>query len=177
MKRHAQTFRRRDDHVRSAPVSGAAMKSARQQARQNLLVATVNAALKQKLITLQCEPVTSAVFEFTLAGYPVIAAVSDAGFDEVAIKAIVGPTAMGRKFVRCSVRYEFRRHGEAATFAWLERRDGKYLQSGVNYHGTKAVTERLSRLSVAPRGFDTVPTASGYDWFRECERVFGPHCR
>jgi hypothetical protein len=35
----------------------------------------------------------------------------------------------------------WQRFGEATTFAWLQRRTGKYLQSSVNYHGTKAVTE------------------------------------
>ena len=96
------------------------MKSARQLARQNLLVATVNAALEQKLITLQCEPVASAVFTFRIGPYEVIAHVNDAGFDEVAIRATVAPTELGRRFVQCTARHEWRRHGGATTLAWLE---------------------------------------------------------
>jgi hypothetical protein len=114
--------------------------STRTIAKQNLLVASVNAALERHLLTLECEPVASAVFEFNIGPYPVIAALDDAGFDEVAIKAIVCPTELGRRMVQCAIFHGWQRFGEATTFAWLERRTGKYLQSSVNYHGTKAVT-------------------------------------
>ena len=148
--------------------------STRQRARQNLLVAAVNAALDQNLITLECEPVKSTKFEFNIGPYSVIAAVHDAGFDEVGLHVIACPTDLGREFVLgYAARPGWQRYGEAATFAWLERRDGKYLQSGVNYHGTKTVTAYLGGLSVAPLGYGTKPTKEGYDWHKECERVFG----
>jgi hypothetical protein len=145
----------------------------RSMARQNLLVASVNAAIEQGLITLECEPVMEAAFEFDIGGYPALASIDDAGFDEVAIKAIVCPTKLGRKFVHCAVLHEWRRFGEATAFAWLERRTGKYLQSGVNYHGTRAVTERLSKFTIMPLGFGIEPTKTGYDVHKEFEAVFG----
>jgi hypothetical protein len=77
--------------------------STRTIAKQNLLVASVNAALERHLLTLECEPVASAVFEFNIGPYPVIAALDDAGFDEVAIKAIVCPTELGRRMVQCAI--------------------------------------------------------------------------
>jgi hypothetical protein len=140
--------------------------SHRATVRQNLLVATVNTALERGLIALECEPVTSAVFEFNVETYPVIASVADAGFDEVAIHAIVNPTDLGRQTAQCAVLYEWRRFGEATTFAWLERRSGKYLQSGVNYHGTKAVTAYLGGVAITPLGFGTKPTKAGYDFHK-----------
>jgi hypothetical protein len=149
------------------------MMNEKAKARQNLLVATVNAALKQKLITLDCEPVVAATFQFELGGLPVIASVSDAGFDEVSVKAIVAPTELGRRLVRSAVHYEFRKFGEATVFAWLERRSDKYLQSAVNFHSTKAVKAMLAALSVEPLGFGTRPTKHGYDWHKECEHMFG----
>jgi hypothetical protein len=45
--------------------------STRATARQNLLVAAINTALERDLITLECEPVTSTVFEFNIGPYPV----------------------------------------------------------------------------------------------------------
>jgi hypothetical protein len=125
------------------------------------------------LITLECEPVKSAKFEFSIGAYPVIAHVHDAGFDEVGIHAIVCPTEPGHEAVQCAIFHGWQRYGEATTFAWLERRTGKYLQSSVNYHGTKEVTEYLGGLSIVPLGFGTGPTKDGYDWHKECERVFG----
>jgi hypothetical protein len=121
--------------------------SARTRAKQNLLVATVNAALERGSITLECEPVASVVFEFNIGPYQVLAYVNDAGFDEVTIKAIVNPTELGRRMVSCAVLHEWRRFGEATTFAWLERRSGRYLQSSMEYHGTKAVTEFATRTA------------------------------
>jgi hypothetical protein len=147
--------------------------STRAIARQNLLVATINTALERGLITLECEPVASAVFEFIIGPHLALAYVSDAGFDEVAIHAIVNPTKLGREFISCAIHHEFRRFVEATTFAWLERRSSKYLQSGVDYHGTKAVTEYLGGLTITPNGFGTKPTKTGYDFHKEFESVFG----
>jgi hypothetical protein len=148
--------------------------NSRTKARQNLLVASVNTALERGLITLECEPVTSTKFEFNIGPHPVIAYVSDAGFDEVSIHATVNPTELGRRMVSCAVWHGWRRFGEATTFAWLERHSGKYLQSGVEYHGTKAITAYLGTLTITPLGFDTKPTKTGYDFHKEYESVFGP---
>ena len=78
---------------------------------------TVNVALQRCLITLDCQPIQEATFEFVLAEQsvrlPVIAHVRDAGYDEVNIKAIVCPTASGRRFVGAAIFSEFKNFGAA----------------------------------------------------------------
>jgi hypothetical protein len=151
----------------------AIMKSKRSKAKQNLLVAAVNAALEQELITLQCSPVVSAQFNFVIAGFSAVGYVSDAGFDEVFVNTIVCPTELGWQDVSRTISHKFQKFGAATAFAWLERRTGKYLQSTYNYHGTKAVTNKLSELTIAPCGYGTKPTKDGYDFHKECDAVFG----
>jgi hypothetical protein len=135
-------------------------KGTRAMAKQNLLVAAIHVALTRRLIALECELVTPATFEFMLDGYPVIAYVNDAGFDEVKVHAICCPTEQGRKSIHCVILHDgWREYGEATTFGWLERRAGKYLQSNPahgssGYHGTKEITKVLGALMVEPRGFD-----------------------
>jgi hypothetical protein len=102
---------------------------------------------------------------------------ADVGFDEVNIHAIVNPTELGRRMVQCAIFHGWQRFGEATTFAWLERRSGKYLQSNPDYHGTKAVTAYLGGLAITPLGFGTKPTKTGYDFHKEYESVFGPPLR
>jgi hypothetical protein len=82
-----------------------ATMSTREKARLNLLVATVNAAIERKLITLQCEPVASAKFGFELGDHPIISWVADAGFDEVMLHTIACPTELGRDRAR-SIRHK-----------------------------------------------------------------------
>lgn len=154
-----------------------ATASVRGKARMNLLVATVNAALERGLISLDCTPFESDCFEFELAGLPVKACVHDAGFDEIKIGAIVAPTALGKRCAGSAIFGERKRFGAAITGAWLERRTGKYLQTGVNYHGAKDVTKALAELIVVPNGFGTKPSPGGYDFFDECDRLFGKPIR
>jgi hypothetical protein len=149
----------------------------RNQARQNLQVAAVNAALERQLITLDCTPVATATFEFELGGLPVLAQVHDAGFDEVHVNVIVAPTALARQWPTAPVHHQFQRFGAATTFGCLERRDGKYLQTSTSYHGTKTVTQKLSKLSIAPNGFGPHPSKGGYDFYDECARVLGSRPR
>ncbi len=150
--------------------------STRAIAGQNLIVAAVNEALTRRLITLECELATQATFEFTLAGHPVIAYVNDAGFDEVSVHATCCPTKLGREFIESAISYEWRRFGEATVFGWLERRTGKYLQSGYiySYHGTKEITKALGALVVEPLGFGTETSKGGYDFQSEFASIFGP---
>jgi hypothetical protein len=133
------------------------IKSNALRARQNLLVAALNTALARRLITLECEPVEEAIFEFALDGHPVIAYIKDAGYDEVTVHVTCRPTDLGLKF-KNSIMSEWRRFGEAVAHGWLERRTGKYLQSPSsgrdNYHGTKQLTPMLAALMVEPHGFD-----------------------
>jgi hypothetical protein len=61
----------------------------RRRAWQNLLMATVNAALGRRLITLDRQPFDDTSFEFEPAGLPVLAHVRGTGVGEVKIDAIV----------------------------------------------------------------------------------------
>lgn len=146
--------------------------SNRAKAAKNLLVAAVNAAIEQRLITLECKSFDTADFKFSLAGHPVFARVHDAGFDEVSICATIRPTEMGRRFISWSICYEWRKFGEATASGWLERRSGKYLQSAFGFHGTREMKETLAGLVVEPRGFSTKPVRGGYD-NQEFLAVFG----
>jgi hypothetical protein len=149
--------------------------STRAKAKQNLLVATANVAIERHLITLQCEPVVKGTFDFMIGPYPVIGYVSDAGYDEVTLKAIVCPTELGRKHPTIFLCHRDPRFCEASACGYLERRDGKYLQIGARtYQGSKEVTRALAELPVVPLGFGTKPTPGGYDWHNEFARVFGP---
>jgi len=149
------------------------MESTRTRARINLMASAVNTALTRDLITLECAPARSAAFEYELAGMPVIAHINDAGFDEVRFNVTCCPTEMGRKFIESAHFHEMHCFGKAYTFAWLERRSGKYLQNFTNLYCAKAITPLLASLSIKPLGFGKLPTKHGYDFFRECENVFG----
>ena len=140
-------------------------------AGQNLIVASVNTALTRRLIALECELATQASFEFTLDGHPVTAYVNDAGFDEVSVHVTCRPTKLGRDSIRCVILHGWREYGEAVTFGWLERRSGKYLQSGIDYHGTKEITAALGALVVEPLGLRACSDQRAKD--RECDHILG----
>ena len=104
------------------------------KALRNLIVATVNTALERGLLTLDCEPFEVEGFEFELAGMTVVGHVRDVGFDEVSVNAIVEPTALGRASVHVALFVKkISRFGAAAASMWLERRDGKYLQTTFSF--------------------------------------------
>jgi hypothetical protein len=148
--------------------------SNRTLARQNLLVATVNKALEMRLFTLDAgKKIEPSFFDLTIGGYPVKAYVNDAGFDEVLVEAVVCPTTDKPNYVWRFVDREWRKRGSAMGRGWLERRTGKYLQTGYCWHGTKAMTKSLAALTVRSAGFDLKPTKNGYDFVKECEGVFG----
>jgi hypothetical protein len=149
------------------------MESMRSRARINLMVSAVNVALERKLITLEREPAPTIAFEYELAGMPVLAHIRDAGFDEVRFNVICCPTEMGREHHECVLGCELHRFGKAYAYAWLERRTGKYLQNFANMYCAKTIAPTLASLSIKPLGFGAHPTKHGYDFFRECDNVFG----
>jgi hypothetical protein len=150
------------------------MISTRVKIRENLLVSAVNIALERELITLACEPVVAATFEYELGGLPILAHVSDIGYDEVSLHINCCPTELGREFIRSSHHYEWQKFGQVLAWGCLERRTGKYLHTAVSYHGSKEITAKLASITVTPLGFGTKPTKHGYDFHREFENVFGP---
>jgi hypothetical protein len=153
---------------------GSSIVDVHRKARQNLVVATVNAALERRLITLDCQPIEDTTFEFELAGLPVLASVTDIGFGEVSVKALVAPTELGRRFVKTALFHGHRRFGAATGWGVLERQTGGCLQTIGSYRGAKAVTGKLSELTIVPYGFGLELTRGGYYFRREHEAVFGP---
>jgi hypothetical protein len=152
---------------------GSSIKGARNQARRNLVVAAINVALERRLITLDCRPIEAAIFEFELAGLPVLASVTDIGSGEVSVKALVAPTGLGRRFAKTALFHGNRRFGAATAWGVLERQTGKYLQTTGNYHGAKAVTGKLNGVTIAPNGFGLKLTMDGGYYRREHEAVSG----
>jgi len=146
----------------------------RDKARQNLLVGTINVALDRRLMTLDCDPIEDATFEFELVGLLVRAHLRGVGFDEIDVTIIVCPTELGRRFAGVVLFHGFQRFGAATAWGGVERQSGRYLQTTGNYHGAMAVTGKLSKLTLVPNGFGLKPTRDGYDFHRECKAVFGP---
>ena len=88
----------------------------RDKARQNLLVGTINVALDRRLMTLDCDPIEDATFEFELVGLLVRAHLRGVGFDEIDVTIIVCPTELGRRFAGVVLFHGFQRFGAAT--AW-----------------------------------------------------------
>ena len=141
-----------------------AYSSKRKQAWRNLMVITVNEAIRLKLFSLRpsdnrwpgATPADSTqrsighVFDFHLPdGKPVRGYVSDAGFNELTVKAAVFPigdgmTAFGARF-DC---------GDAIGQCWLERERGAYMQSSTSlFHCKRYLLDDLATLEVTPLGF------------------------
>lgn len=146
--------------------------SPRAVARQNLIVSAVNEALRRNLISLECEPFAPAAFEYEIGGIPCVGHVYDAGYDEVAVHVTAVPTEQGRRFIHCAILsgYDRERFGGAVTFEWLERRAGKYLQSGSTdtFHASRPMTKVLSALRIEPMGFSTRPVMTNALRLRGC---------
>jgi hypothetical protein len=82
------------------------MKSQRQRARQNLLMAAVNVALERGLIPLDGQPPALALFEFEIMGEPALASVRDGRYGELKVQVMVRPNDRGRKFAHVIVTSE-----------------------------------------------------------------------
>jgi hypothetical protein len=162
-------------------------------AKQNLQVAAVNAALQQKLITLEykpppaeaffrnCEPAADPVFDFTVAGYPALGSLHDVGAGEVSFHAYACPTELARRTARAGndplhLWHGWRRFGGAMTTFYFGRRRGKHLLAGDDFGGDPEIIAALAAARIKPLGFGTKPTKHGYDFHKEYEQTFGP-CR
>lgn len=128
-------------------------KSIRQKAWRNLMVAAVNAALEQRVLTLRPGDNRytgrSCTIDFTLpGGLPARADISDAGWDEIAIHAAVNPKG---QYVSLTAGFDC---GDAVGMAWVERRRGAWLQSATtSFRCRKAMLDQLAGLDVQPQGF------------------------
>lgn len=131
-------------------------KSDRSKAWRNLMVCAVNAALEQKLFTLRPgdnrfsgDSPYERLYEFTLPnGLPVKGAISDAGFDEVAIHAAVNPKG---RYVSAQAGFHC---GDAVGMTWVERRRGVWLQTAQStFSCRRALVQPLATMSVTPQGY------------------------
>src|SRR5688500_7252756 len=96
------------------------MNGERALAWRNLMVAAINTALERGLIDLKPGPVEAGVYEFTLGGLPALAAISDSGYGEVAIRACLKPSERGAELVQ-SFGSGFRA-GDCYASGWVARK-------------------------------------------------------
>ena len=126
-------------------------KSPRARAWRNLMVATVNAAIEQRILTIRPgdnrwprdrDGGGTKVFGFSVNGIPGVGSVADIGYDELTIHGALWPTSRGEHIIR-AYRAGFEA-GEAVAYGHFERRDGAWLQ----YNGVPDLACRKSRLAI-----------------------------
>lgn len=128
-------------------------KSSRDKAWRNLMVSAVNAALDQRVLTLRPGDNrftgSSCTIDFELpGGLPARAVISDAGCDEVGVRAAVNPKG---KYIDTILGLDC---GDAVGQAWVERQRGAWLQSWKKaFHCRRALVGTLAELDVRPQGF------------------------
>jgi hypothetical protein len=112
--------------------------SVRRRAWRNALVAAINEGIGRRLFTvrpgdnrwpgatIERHNRKAHVYGFSIGDIPALASVSDAGYDELSIHVALWPTNEGARWVEC-VNVGFYA-GDLYASAWLERRDGAWLQ-------------------------------------------------
>jgi hypothetical protein len=155
--------------VNTEPCSAAKIKyqATRHRAWRNTMVATINAALEQRLLSLKpgdnrwpgalqkdSRGLTEGhVFRFVFGhGIPAAGYIGDAGYDEISIHAALWPTSEGERWV-AAFNAGFLA-GAAFATGWLERRKGAWLQSSGNFFNCrKARMTVIAETSITPHGF------------------------
>jgi len=141
-------------------------KSARQKAWRNLLVSTVNEAIRRKMISLRpsdnrwpgADPTNmrrttedSVMFDFPLPqnGLPARAYIFDIGHDELSIHIAVNPKGDWVKVWNAGFDA-----GEAFATGWLERQKGAWLQSAHEmFNCRKVLLPAIAGMEVQPLGY------------------------
>lgn len=122
----------------------------RARAWRNLMVATVNAAIEQRIFTIRPgdnrwqrdrDGSGTKLFRFSVNGISGVGSVADIGYDELTIHGALWPTPRGEKIIH-AYRAGFEA-GEAVAYGHFERRDGAWLQ----YNGVPDLACRSSRLA------------------------------
>ncbi|MBV61233.1 MAG: hypothetical protein CMH65_08030 [Nevskiales bacterium] len=113
------------------------------KAWRNVMVATINAALEQKLITLLPDDNRwlgyvhhpkdgrneGVVFDFYVKGIAAVGYVNDAGFGELSIHGALWPTPDAKRWICAAGLSSPGFHaGKVVAQGWLERKDGAWLQ-------------------------------------------------
>lgn len=129
--------------TRSGSFYGRGYETLGWKAWRNVMVATVNAALEQKLVTLLPDdnrwpgyvhqPLNGrnegVVFDFHVKGITAIGYVNDAGFGELSVHGALWPTADAEFWIRAAGLSRPGFHaGKVVVQGWLERKDGAWLQ-------------------------------------------------
>ena len=138
--------------------------SKRSKAWRNLMVLAINEGIRLKLFSLrpgdnrwpgattQMSVARSQGYEydFTLPdGKPARGYVSDAGFNELTVRAVVFPKGKGVRVIGTGFDA-----GDAIGQCWLEREKGAYLQSSTSFFQCrKYLLEDLIRLEATPLGY------------------------
>jgi hypothetical protein len=155
--------------VSTAPSSASQIKykATRHRAWRNMMVAAINAALEQRLISLKPGDnrwprarekdsrglTESHVFPFVFGNdVPAFAYLGDAGWDELSIHVALWPTREGEQRVAAAHAYFLA--GDAYAAGWLERQRGAWLQSSTDHFSCrKSRISTVASAAIAPRGF------------------------
>lgn len=113
--------------------------SKRFQVWQSVMIAGINAAIRNKLISVRpgdnrwakSDRDYGSGFHFAIESHPAYCHVSDAGFDEVSVKVTLWPTQEAKEWghyahLNSSSAFSV---GDLFASGWLERRDGAWLQA------------------------------------------------
>lgn len=137
-------------------------KGTRAKAWRNLMVATVNAGIQQKIFSVRPGdnrwPTTpdgrgTAVFRFDVEGIPAIGSVSDAGYDELNVHGALWPTGDAERLIAAhGANFHV---GQAVAYGWLERREGAWIEynGSPELHCRKALVNRVAAIDVVPLCF------------------------
>ncbi len=141
-------------------------KTPRARAWRNAMVAGINAGIEQSLFSLRPgdnrwkgandRSKDFFIFSFTVSDIPAVAAVSDAGYDEIFLHVVLWPKEGREHFVTLSNVDLYA--GDLFAKGWLERRDGSYLQTPGSFgHSALACSflrlDEAARLNIEPNGF------------------------
>ncbi|WP_433949950.1 hypothetical protein [Brevundimonas bullata] len=127
----------------------------KRDAWRNMMVAGINAGLEQRRFGLSGDDGWDGeeiVYRFLFDGLPAIACVRDIG-GELAVHVAIQPMARGEEFVR-SYNAGFLA-GEAFASGWLEREDGRWLQTSLSPTGSirNALVDRVAHHRLEPLGY------------------------
>lgn len=137
-----------------------ANKGIRHTAWRNLMVSTINAALQQGLFTLKSgnfawkahssDRLGQGLFDFDVAGYRAFGYVWDAGFDGLAIHAVIG--LKNPAFERTSMLTL--RTCDTFGITWMDRHADARMQACVSsFRCRSEIASRLAEIDVQPVGF------------------------
>lgn len=132
--------------------------SLRAVAWRNIMVASINAAIDQKLVSLnsidgerEFSRPKNEVFQFEIMRIKGIGCLADAGHDEVRIFAALWPSDNADYWIRGEGGFKA---GEAFASGWLERRSGSFLQTHLQLKCRQHRLDEAAAIQVAAKGYN-----------------------